>query len=79
MQKVEYEILLCKRCNGSGVVDIPHFDVEKFDLADERIEKRVCRYCNGSGRQLKTITTTLEPYENEDLPTAVFNEIKNED
>ena len=56
------EILICFQCNGSGV--IPQTELTDHHRGEYTKWDIVCKGCKGSGRQMKTTTVTLAPYDN---------------
>lgn len=54
------EIQLCNLCKGKG------FRVKRELIGGHNLEviehKEACAFCGGTGRVVKTVTTTYEPY-----------------
>lgn len=60
-KKVTWEIVVCKTCEGRGHVyeeKLVNYHRGEYDSV-----RHDCRYCNGSGRMVRTTTVEERPYE----------------
>ena len=60
-KKVTWEIVLCKTCEGRG-----HVFEEKlvnYHRGEYESVRPPCRYCESSGRMVRTTTVEEKPYE----------------
>lgn len=55
------EIIICNNCNGKGTTVSK--ELEDYHHGTYNYTVETCSICKGSGRLIKTITTTIEPYD----------------
>lgn len=59
------EILVCFQCKGSGTIGERELaDYHRGEYDEWNV---ICKGCGGSGRQIKTTTITIEPYDNPEV------------
>ena len=59
------EIILCTMCKGEGVQR--HDEMTSYHKREYTTHVTECKWCNGSGRRLKTTEIKYEPYINPKL------------
>lgn len=63
--KVFREIIVCDNCKGHGTIG--QSELEDYHRGEYRYWNTVCTKCNGSGRMMQVVTTTVEPYDNSEV------------
>lgn len=56
----EVTIVLCSKCEGRG--KLTWSEVVDYHKREYETYSEDCRFCSGSGRRWKSVTTKYEPY-----------------
>jgi len=66
------EIVICSACDGVGTIQ--QSELSDYHRGEYKYWNTVCTMCKGSGRLLKTTTSTIVPYDNSEVTLLLLKD-----